>query len=139
MIWLYYLIQFTWGLPLTALGVLAYLILAEICGYYHYRYRNMICIVIPWNFGGVNLGMFAIHGEDNYSVVSHEYGHSIQNLWLGWLMPFIVAIPSAIRYWYREYLYYINKPPKTKYDDIWFEGQATKLGKMAQVETWSWL
>lgn len=139
MIWWYYLIQLTWGLPLTALGMLSYFLLVGIFGCYSYRYRNMICIVIPWNFGGVNLGMFAIHGEKNYSVVSHEYGHSIQNLWWGWLMPFIIALPSAVRYWYREIRYAINKPPTTKYDDIWFEGQATALGKKASVKTWSWL
>ena len=83
--------------------------------------------------------MFSIHGEKNYSVVPHEYGHSIQNLWWGWLMPFVICIPSAVRYWYREIRYAIGKPPKTKYDDIWFEGQATKLGKMAAENTWSWL
>ena len=46
-------------------------------------------------------------------------------------MPFLVSIPSAMRYWYREYLVRKKKklhselPP---YDSIWFEGWATKLG-----------
>ncbi len=50
---------------------------------------------------------------------------------LGFFMPFIVSIPSAVRYWYREYLVRDGKklswelPP---YDSIWFEGWATALG-----------
>ena len=44
-------------------------------------------------------------------------------------MPFVVCIPSAVRYWYREFKYHRKKlTPPTKYDDIWFEGQATKWG-----------
>lgn len=44
-------------------------------------------------------------------------------------MWFVITIPSIIRYWYRELKY--NKKgltPPTEYDDIWFEGQATKWG-----------
>lgn len=43
-------------------------------------------------------------------------------------MPFVIAIPSMIRYWYREIIWrkdrqkYYQLP---KYDAIWFEGQAT--------------
>lgn len=44
-------------------------------------------------------------------------------------MPFLVAIPSCIRYWYRELLVrsgekkYADLPD---YDSVWFEGWATK-------------
>lgn len=135
----YYLIQFTWGLPLNILGLIAYIILVEGMKFSWYQYRKMICIVVPWNFGGVNLGCICIHGERNGNLVYHEYGHSIQNLYWGWLMPFVIAIPSMIRYWYREFLYAINKAPQTKYDDIWFEGQATDLGRKAHNNYWCWL
>lgn len=40
----------------------------------------------------------------------------------------VVALPSVIRYWIREIQYKCKKPPKTDYDAIWFEGQATKSG-----------
>lgn len=26
-----------------------------------------------------------------------------------------------------------------RYDDVWFEGQATKLGQMAKEGKWTWL
>lgn len=44
-------------------------------------------------------------------------------------MLFVIAIPSMIRYWYLELKYYrknIHCP--VGYDDIWFEGQATRWG-----------
>ena len=47
-------------------------------------------------------------------------------------MPFVICIPSAIRYWYREFIWHCNKEKFNKlpeYDAIWFEGQATKWGK----------
>ena len=59
----------------------------------------------------------------------HESGHGIQNLLFGPLMPFVVSIPSAIRYWYREYLMKVKKIKcwnLPDYDSIWFEGTATK-------------
>ncbi|MBO5712210.1 MAG: hypothetical protein J6R47_05160 [Acholeplasmatales bacterium] len=50
-------------------------------------------------------------------------------------MPFVICIPSALRYWYRE-LRYNRKgiTPPTKYDDIWFEDEATKLGRLYRKE-----
>ena len=40
-------------------------------------------------------------------------------------MIFIVMIPSAVRYWYREYIYRKDRERYYKlpdYDAIWFEG-----------------
>lgn len=62
----------------------------------------------------------------------HESGHGIQNIMFGPLMPFIVSIPSCIRYWYREYLVRSGKKKYyelPEYDSIWFEGMATRLGE----------
>lgn len=45
-------------------------------------------------------------------------------------MLFVITIPSAIRYWYRELKYHRKGlVPPTMYDDIWFEGQATRWGQ----------
>lgn len=87
----------------------------------------------------MNLGAFSILGENSFSVIPHEYGHSIQNIRFGWAMPFVVAIPSVVRYWFREYRYSIQRPPKTGYYDIWFENQASKLGLEAQTDKWNWM
>lgn len=97
---LYYIIQWTWGLPMNLLGVITFLV-ARLCQWEYYWYRNAICIVVPWNFGGMEMGMFFVRGQDNESVSAHEYGHSIQNLWWGPLFPVVIAMPSAFRYWTR--------------------------------------
>lgn len=136
---MYYLIQFTWGLPLNILGFIVYFFLGIICKYPIYNHRKAKYIVVPWNFGGVNLGMFIILGEKNKTLITHEYGHSIQNLYWGWLMPFVIAIPSAIRYWYRKILVKLNKKLTTSYYDIWFERQASELGYKANKNEWSWI
>ena len=191
----YYLIQWTWGLPMNIIGAIVYLITTIGLGYDSYWFRNARCIVSPKNFGGVELGMFFMVGGNDKSVCEHEYGHSIQNLWWGPLFPFVIAIPSAYRYWMRNYKSYQNKEifallvgiitgfilvclfsislifmilpliiisvlaiiylailevwmlkieiPKytayVKYDDIWFEGQATALGAAANQNRWNWL
>ena len=104
-------------------------------------HKNGLTIIVEvgGDWGGINLGCVSLCG--GYTTVCkneewfqhthrHEFGHSLQNLVWGPLFPFVVAIPSAIRYHYRNY--------RTKkglenndYDAIWFEGQATKWGTRA--------
>ena len=90
---------------------------------------------VKGNWGGVSLGLFQLCGSYNKPsgpcydpdwyehTRRHEFGHSIQNMIFGPLFPFIVAIPSAIRYW----LDYYGKL-KSDYYDIWFERTATEWG-----------
>ena len=78
------------------------------------------------NWGGVELGPFFLY--QNPSIEhgrNHEFGHGIQNCFFGPLTPFIVSIPSAARYWYREYLV---KVKKKKYKSFALYS-ATSLGK----------
>lgn len=126
---LFYILSFTWGLPMTLIGLISACVL--ICaGYTTKRWGGCIYFNVGKNWGGVSLGIVFITDErDSIHTKNHEFGHAIQNCRLGFLMPFIVCIPSAIRYWYRELKYWKNGlMPTTKYDDIWFEGQATRLG-----------
>ena len=83
------------------------------------------------SWGGVELGMFFLtDSHDSNATKWHEHGHSVQNCFWGPLMPFVICIPSAIRYWYREFKYDrkgLRAP--TAYDSIWFEGDATRTGR----------
>lgn len=192
---LYYLIQWTWGLPMNIIGGIACLVCAiRKCPIQ--KYRNGVEILVNNNFGGLELGMFFIRGKDCLGVRPHEYGHGIQHLWWGPLFPFVIGLPSAARYWLRHFktpktrrififllftivitvcvilttlgfvfsslflviissllcvyciilcswLFFKELPDyeqkKTKYDDVWFEGQATQLGNDANNGKWSWL
>lgn len=127
--WLYYLLQFTWGLPMNIIGVLVFLVLI-IFGKKPKKFHNCWYIVIGKRWGGVELGTFFLISEpESEHTKRHESGHALQNMIWGFLFPFAVCIPSAIRYWYRELKYHRKHiTPETKYDDIWFEGQATRWG-----------
>lgn len=128
---LFYVLSFTWGLPMTLVGVVAAAVMLllfrkpELCGYcIRFRIGN--------GWGGVSLGLTIITDNQSESEITyHEHGHAIQNTLYGFFMPILVCIPSMIRYWYREYLVrvkglrYSALPP---YDDVWYEGQATRWG-----------
>jgi hypothetical protein len=71
--------------------------------------------------GGISLGRFIIlnsmHASDEM-IKKHEYGHSIQSMYLGWLYLIIVGLPSIIRVaiWkllkLESYSYYRGYPEK---------------------------
>lgn len=132
--WLYYLIQFTWGLPMNIIGGLVFLVLIIFFKKKPQRFHNCWYIVMGDYWGGVSFGTFFILDEDlSEHTMYHESGHGLQNLVWGPLMPFVICLPSAIRYWYREYLVKSGKKAGywalPDYDSIWFEGQASKWGK----------
>ena len=81
-------------------------------------------------WGGMSWGMFFIvcRGADE-RLLAHELGHGMQNCRFGPFMPFLVGIPSSLRYWYRRILKRVSgREPKRPYDAAWFEGQATRVG-----------
>lgn len=132
---LFYLLSFTWGLPMTLIGLIAALILT-VLGYKPTKYGCCLHFQVGNSWGGVSLGVVFITDKTTSDhTKNHEHGHSIQGCYWGPLMPFVICIPSAMRYWfrnwYRKYLIRHNKPLSGKlpdYDSIWFEKQATKLG-----------
>ena len=128
---LFYIISFTWGGIMTTIGLVVLLVTLPFgkFGIYHGRIYKRI----GKNWGGVELGCFFLcDNSANEYILAHECGHGLQNCLWGPLMPFVICIPSAIRYWYREFIWHFNKEKFNKlpdYDAIWFEGQATKWGK----------
>lgn len=126
----FYLLSFTWGLPMTFIGLIVALALM-IIGKKPEKYGYCLHFKVGNNWGGASLGIIFITDTTPCEHTKmHEHGHSLQNCYFGFLMPFVVCIPSAIRYWYRELKYYRKgKTPQTKYDDFWIEGNATKRGE----------
>lgn len=127
----YYLLSFTWGLPMTFVGLVVASVLA-LTGCTPKIYAYSLYFEIGQNWGGVNLGLvFVCQKNASSETKIHEHGHGVQNCYLGPLMPFVVCVPSAIRYWYRRFIERHN-PEKYKslpgYYSIWFEKQASLLG-----------
>ena len=99
----YWLIQCTWGCIMTLIGAIAALGLI-ITGHKPKLLGPTVYFEVGHNWGGLELGgFFLCDKESPMSTKYHEAGHSLQNLVLGPLMPFLVCIPSATRYWLREF------------------------------------
>ena len=125
---LYYILNLTWGIPMTIIGLITYVILSSL-GYKSKSWGPCIWFTVGKSWGGISLGLVIITDDTpTEHTLDHEFGHGIQNAIFGILFPFIVAIPSAVRYWKREFDALKGKelPP---YDSVWFECQATDLGK----------
>ena len=98
---LFYLIQWTWGLPVNIFGVAAFLI-CKLKGYRTEKFANAYITYVPWKFGGIALGLFIFVRENHpkefwtYNVRIHEYGHTWQVLLLGPLFWLVIGLPSFI-------------------------------------------
>ena len=126
----YWLIQLTWGCIMTTIGLLAAAVLL-VTGHKPYFLGPNMYFIVGKGWGGVNLGPVFIVSEDSCTKTTlHEAGHGLQNLIWGPLFPFVIAIPSVIRYYYFEYVWRTDKEKyiTLNYDAIWFEGQATRWG-----------
>lgn len=97
----YWILQCTWGIIMTLIGAIAALILL-ITKHKPQTIGPNIYFTVGHNWGGVNFGPFFFCCEEaKDSTKHHECGHGLQNIIWGPLMPFIISIPSAVRYWLR--------------------------------------
>ena len=133
---IYILLQCTWGLPQTLLGLVLFLrhIKAP-----HAFYRG--CIRTEWpHGGGVSLGLFiftadAAHApsaERRAALAAHEYGHTLQSLLLGPLYLFTVGIISftwANAPWFRR----MRAERGLPYSHCFVECWADRLGGSTQI------
>ena len=133
--WLYYVLACTWGIIMTIVGMFMTigLAIAKIFSkkIKFEKFYWVYCIKAgPKYWGGFETGLMFVRDRGSWDedINHHEFGHTFQSCLLGPLMPFIVSIPSAIRYWYREFRYKKGKG-LSAYDSIWFEDSASQCGK----------
>lgn len=127
---LFWLASCTWGFIMTAIGAAAALALL-LTGHRPKLFHGFVVFEFKYGWGGVDFGPFIIVNKGApLDTLLHETGHGLQNVILGPLMPFLVAIPSGIR-WniYRRKNARGELHTLPPYDSIWFEGWATALGK----------
>lgn len=116
-------ILYIWQLPQNLLGLLMIAILRpeatlDFSGakvYFSTRMR-----------GGISLGRYIVlkAGTGNPNTLCHEWGHSRQSLYLGWLYLLIIGLPSLI--WAAAY----TQEWKVSYYDFYTEKWADKLGRV---------
>ncbi|MBQ7689496.1 MAG: hypothetical protein IJT27_09800 [Clostridia bacterium] len=125
----FYLVQWTWGLPVNLIGLLAYLCAYKKCR--HEKYKNAFISYVPWKQGGVSVGLFIFiadnrtEGWTNNTRI-HEYGHTIQCLLLGPLYWVAVALPSAV--WCNFFEGY-RKKHDVSYYKLYCESWANRWGQ----------
>ena len=126
---LFFAVQFTWGLTVNLAGLLVFLCL----GSSRRRvFHNSIISILPGNRGGLSLGVFifvSAQGSDTDRLCAHEYGHTVQCLFLGPLYWPLVLIPSAL--WYHFFAGFRCRR-HVPYDSLYCERLATAWG-----EKWS--
>lgn len=99
---LFYFLSCTWGIIMTLIGAFVALGLLA-TGHKPKKHGHCIYFEAGKHWGGVELGLFFLTDtSSSISTKNHEHGHGFQNAVLGPLFPFLVAIPSATRYWLRE-------------------------------------
>lgn len=132
---IFYLIQFTWALPVNLVGLIMYAI-AILSGCKHERFYNAFVVDIPSKqlLYALSLGVFIFRlvkaGEPmgkNWSrdILVHEYGHTYQAMILGPLYWFVVGIPSFI--WLNLFAKYRIRN-NISYYDFYTEEWANRLG-----------
>lgn len=126
---LFYFVQFTWGLPVNLISGIIYLILKN--KFRTERFENAFITYIPGNWGGLSLGLFIFIADgrekewtDNTRI--HEYGHTIQCLLLGPLYWIVVALPSAV--WCNFFAGY-RKRNNVSYYKLYCESWANAWGQ----------
>lgn len=127
---LYFFLSLTWGIITTLAGFFTALVMLA-TGHKPRRWGYAWYFEVGKSWGGASLGPVFIKDRTNDSahLKNHEFGHSIQNCYFGPLMPFIVGLPSSTRYRLRRFKEKVlKKSPKTPYDSVWFESQASRLG-----------
>lgn len=133
---LYIIIQSTWGLLQTLIGLIFFLKNRN-CEHQFYR----CCIDTKWNSkGGLSLGLFIFTPKDEVEnaelIRVHEYGHTIQSLVLG---PFMLIIGIISIVWGNlPYFERIRREENVPYTACFVEYWASKWGELVTKEKAIW-
>jgi len=133
---LFFLINITWGVIQSSLGLMLFLCFITRP---HYWYKSSIVTVNTTlqniNIkGGLCLGLFIFVTVDmdkehivNSDLIKHEYGHVLQSVLLGPLYLLIIGLPSLI--WARFFSGWRKKHNKD-YCSLYTESWAVKWGNL---------
>lgn len=86
------ILQYLWCLPQNLLGLLLLL-------YFGGEKRSYEDITYYYNIGlmgGLSLGNYIFLNNNRVASIKHEYGHSIQNKYLGPLYLLVIGIPALL-------------------------------------------
>jgi len=116
-----------WSQPQTAIGYLIQFFVVMFNKVVIIDFDAVRAIYFGSNWGGVSLGKFIFMCkemlfEDKYT--KHEFGHSMQSLYLGPLYLLVIGLPSILRALYVT----INPKSSATYYNFYTEKWANYLG-----------
>lgn len=124
----YFILSYTWGIIGTLLGHIISLILLPFGRFKKFNFTYYVELRKSID-SGLEMGTTFFVGKDcSIHLLCHEFGHGMQNALFGPFVFLLVWIPSVIRFNIRIIRIRYGKPPRSGYDDVWFEGTATWLG-----------
>ncbi len=138
---LFYFVQWTWGLPVNLIGGIVFLICTKILGRRYQKFGYARITYLPWKQGGLSLGLFIFMRDQHpnkkwtYNTRIHEYGHTWQCLLLGPLYYIVIALPSAI--WCNCFEGYRKKNNVSYYKlycEAWANAWGQKFSKMQMTD-----
>ena len=123
----------TWELPQNVIGFIVKKIFKA-----NFKMSYNDANVYTWNvLGGMSLGNYIfvyepiVNKDYGAEMIKHEYGHTIQSKYLGWLYLLIIGLPSII--WAQCFDGYRTKHGKSYYS-FYTEAWADKLGGVEREE-----
>lgn len=87
------------------------------------KWCNPDIFICPYFKGGISLGGVIILKQMDIINIHHEYAHSLQSLYLGWLYLPVIGLP-----WFLHAAFYKRDPnDPNKYYRFWTERLADKM------------
>lgn len=119
-----HVLLYIWQLPQNIIGLC---IIFFIQGETKHKLHNITYYYYDPFPGGISLGNYIIVGSQWAETIKHEFGHTLQSLYLGPLYLLVIGLPSII--WAGLYGTLI-KDTENGYYKFYTEKWANKLGKV---------
>ena len=126
-------LRLLWELPQCLLGFILFQFYGVDCQCMEAPYGDVRILYSERMRGGISLGRFIIlpwkyrYNSSSYvrDTISHEYGHTRQSLYLGWLYLIVIGLPSLLWAWAHSTF---KRLQKVDYYSFYTERIADKLG-----------
>lgn len=126
-------LRLLWELPQSLLGFILFQFYGVGCQCMEAPYGDVRILYSERMRGGISLGRFIIlpwkyrYNSSSYvrDTISHEYGHTRQSLYLGWLYLIVIGLPSLLWAWAHSTF---KRLQEISYYDFYTEKNADKLG-----------
>lgn len=126
-------LRILWELPQCLLGFILFQVYSVGCHCMEVPYGDVRILYSERMRGGISLGRFIIlpwkyrYNSSAYvrDTISHEYGHTRQSLYLGWLYLIVIGLPSLLWAWAHSTFKGLQE---ISYYDFYTEKNADKLG-----------